>query len=268
MGSCMEMALLFLDGVILIGQAMWILDDPLQVTSSLLDPALFLGAVRSSLLWLSSTEAEYRALCSTAMEAVWLRRMLTEIGFSQTGPTELRVDNQSALALAKNPVFHARTKHMFNTILFVSGSWILSFQWFTVPRQTMRLIFSPNLCLKPLCFTTCRPWVFRPSQDLRGGVNLSIIIVSSSSPSEGCFVGVPAQELGNSVIYILFLFWEKKGGEGDCCPSLSVLEKRRGGGGLLSQSGLSRPAGLADQPPTAPIKEGLPSSFNNKAYDH
>ena len=61
---------------------------------------------------LSSTEAEYRAACSGTCEVVWLRRLLGEIGFSQQSPSIVLCDNQSCLAIARNPVFHACTKHI------------------------------------------------------------------------------------------------------------------------------------------------------------
>eukprot|EP00253_Pinus_taeda_P024360 PITA_24360 len=61
---------------------------------------------------LSSTEAEYRGAVKAACEAVWLRRMLVDMHVSQTGPTSLFCDNQGELKLAKNPVFHERTKHV------------------------------------------------------------------------------------------------------------------------------------------------------------
>ena len=61
---------------------------------------------------LSSTEAEYMALCAAAQEAVHLRRLLSDLGFEQKGPTIIYEDNQSCIALAKNPVHHARTKHI------------------------------------------------------------------------------------------------------------------------------------------------------------
>ncbi|MCO5588602.1 hypothetical protein L7F22_042559 [Adiantum nelumboides] len=60
---------------------------------------------------LSSTEAEYKAACFAACEAVWLRRILTDLGV-QVATTTLQCDNQSCMAIAKNPVFHARTKHI------------------------------------------------------------------------------------------------------------------------------------------------------------
>ena len=61
---------------------------------------------------LSSTEAEYRGAVKASCEAVWLRRMLADMHVFQTGPTSLFCDNQGVLKLAKNPVFHERTKHV------------------------------------------------------------------------------------------------------------------------------------------------------------
>lgn len=61
---------------------------------------------------LSSTEAEYIALSFASQEATWLRALLAELGFDQAEPTTIRVDNQSAIAIAENPVHHSRTKHM------------------------------------------------------------------------------------------------------------------------------------------------------------
>ncbi|PKU61734.1 Retrovirus-related Pol polyprotein from transposon TNT 1-94 [Dendrobium catenatum] len=60
----------------------------------------------------SSTEAEYRALSSATSDIIWLRRLLADFHIPQTEPTSLYCDNTSALALAHNPVFHARTKHI------------------------------------------------------------------------------------------------------------------------------------------------------------
>ena len=61
---------------------------------------------------LSSTKAEYKALCNATCEVVWLRRILEEIGGKQTEPTKVYCDNQSAVKLAHNPIYHARTKHI------------------------------------------------------------------------------------------------------------------------------------------------------------
>ncbi|PKU73279.1 Retrovirus-related Pol polyprotein from transposon TNT 1-94 [Dendrobium catenatum] len=60
----------------------------------------------------SSTEAEYRAIASATTEIIWLRRLLQELDIPQNVPTILYCDNTSAIALANNPVYHARTKHI------------------------------------------------------------------------------------------------------------------------------------------------------------
>ena len=61
---------------------------------------------------LSTAEAEYVALSTATQEAIWLRRLLADVGEPQEGPTEIYEDNQGAISMAKNPVGHARTKHI------------------------------------------------------------------------------------------------------------------------------------------------------------
>ena len=56
----------------------------------------------------SSAEAEYILAC----EIVWLRRILQDLGISQAEATSLFIDSQSAIKIAKNPVFHSKTKHV------------------------------------------------------------------------------------------------------------------------------------------------------------
>jgi hypothetical protein len=61
---------------------------------------------------LSSCEAEYIATTTAATLALWLSRMLAELLGRKVDVVELKVDSKSALALAKNPVFHERSKHI------------------------------------------------------------------------------------------------------------------------------------------------------------
>jgi hypothetical protein len=60
----------------------------------------------------STTEAEYHALGYAGKEAVWIRNLLRQLGFTQEQPTTIFGDNQGALALTDNPEFHPRTKHI------------------------------------------------------------------------------------------------------------------------------------------------------------
>jgi hypothetical protein len=59
----------------------------------------------------STCEAEYTAAFEASKEAVWLRTLLTSIGFSPTSPTTLLCDNNATITLSGDPAFHARVKH-------------------------------------------------------------------------------------------------------------------------------------------------------------
>ena len=61
---------------------------------------------------LSTTEAEYIALTHAAKEAIWLKNLLSELFGTIPGAIPILADNQSAIALAKDDRFHARTKHI------------------------------------------------------------------------------------------------------------------------------------------------------------
>ncbi|HEX4706357.1 MAG TPA: reverse transcriptase domain-containing protein, partial [Candidatus Udaeobacter sp.] len=74
--------------------------------------AISWGSKKQATIALSSTEAEYIAAAISAKEAVWLRGLLTELGIDTSSPTCIFIDNQSAIAIARNPEFHDRTKHI------------------------------------------------------------------------------------------------------------------------------------------------------------
>ena len=59
----------------------------------------------------SAAEAEYYAAVSAANEAMCIREVLNELGFSQ-GTIKIYEDNQACIALTKDPQDHKRTKHI------------------------------------------------------------------------------------------------------------------------------------------------------------
>ena len=61
---------------------------------------------------LSTCEAEYVALVSCVQEAKFLRCLYEDLSGDKVDTVDIFVDNQSAIALAKNPVLHQRTKHI------------------------------------------------------------------------------------------------------------------------------------------------------------
>ncbi|KAJ4813156.1 polyprotein [Rhynchospora pubera] len=76
------------------------------------DTAFTWVSKKQPIVTLSTCEAEYVAASSCVCHALWLRKLLKEMNFARDKPTEIRVDNKSAIELAKNPVHHERSKHI------------------------------------------------------------------------------------------------------------------------------------------------------------
>ncbi|KAH9665312.1 hypothetical protein KPL70_020298 [Citrus sinensis] len=68
-------------------------------------------SILQSTIALSTTEAEYMAATEAVKEAIWLKGLLGDLGVIQEN-IAVFCDNQSAIFLAKNQTYHARTKHI------------------------------------------------------------------------------------------------------------------------------------------------------------
>ncbi len=119
---------------------------------------------------LSTSEAEYIALCAATQEAVWLERLLRELGFSN-GPVRLLEDNQPCKVLspciAQNPIAHSRTKHIdikYHYIREVLQSNSINLQY---PTSEM----VADLLTKPLSRVTF--------ERLRTALGINIMLVES-----------------------------------------------------------------------------------------
>lgn len=60
----------------------------------------------------SSTEAEYRSMGSTTGEIQWVTYLLRDLDIEYTQPICIKCDNNAALHITANPIFHERTKHL------------------------------------------------------------------------------------------------------------------------------------------------------------
>jgi hypothetical protein len=67
---------------------------------------------KSTIIALSSTEAEYVGMFEASKIILWLRQLLLELGFPPTQPTILYEDNKSAIHISENGNDKGRTKHM------------------------------------------------------------------------------------------------------------------------------------------------------------
>ena len=102
---------------------------------------------------LSSTEAEYITLAEAAHEACWLRNLnlYNEFGYPQTQPTLIRGDNNGSIAMAKNPQFHQRSKHIAIRCHFICDlikDGILNIEECWDPEQTADVLTKPLTCFK------------------------------------------------------------------------------------------------------------------------
>jgi hypothetical protein len=61
---------------------------------------------------LSSCEAKYIAAVAVVCQGVWLTRLLSDMTGTDSRVPKLLVDNQSAIALCNNPIFHDQSKHI------------------------------------------------------------------------------------------------------------------------------------------------------------
>ncbi|CAL5368182.1 unnamed protein product [Camellia sinensis] len=59
----------------------------------------------------AEAEAEYVAATAAVNQALWIRKLMTDLHMEQQESTQIFVDNQAAISIASNPVFHGKTKH-------------------------------------------------------------------------------------------------------------------------------------------------------------
>ena len=98
-----------------------------------------------SLVALSTTELEYMAVVEATKEAIWLVGLVKELGIQQGG-VQLHCDCQSAIFLAKNQVYHARTKHIdvtFHKIKELDFSGELLFEKIYTSKNVENMLTKP-----------------------------------------------------------------------------------------------------------------------------
>ncbi|CAL9026844.1 unnamed protein product [Prunus brigantina] len=77
------------------------------------------ASVKQNTVALSTAEAEYVSASEATAQTIWLRFVLDDFGEMQSEATPLFCDNMSAISMAKNPVFHQRTRHINRRYHFI-----------------------------------------------------------------------------------------------------------------------------------------------------
>jgi Reverse transcriptase (RNA-dependent DNA polymerase)/gag-polypeptide of LTR copia-type/GAG-pre-integrase domain/Integrase core domain len=83
----------------------------------------------------SSVEAEYMACAHATKEAIWWRTLLSNLGKKIPNATTIYTDSQGAIALAKNPTHHPKTKHIDVQYHFIRE---------TIARKVIHLDYMPT----------------------------------------------------------------------------------------------------------------------------
>ena len=90
-----------------------------QGTFSTLQTVQSHGVHINKRLALFSCEAEFMAATDAAKQAIWPQDLLEEITGIKSKVVSIMIDNKSAIALRKNPVFHGRSKHIHRRYHFI-----------------------------------------------------------------------------------------------------------------------------------------------------
>ena len=79
---------------------------------SLGNAAIPWSSKKQSTMALSSTEAEYRGATVATCKSIWIKQLLQDLQVVVVDSIPIYYDNISYMQLAKNPMVHARMKHI------------------------------------------------------------------------------------------------------------------------------------------------------------
>ena len=99
------------------------------------DSPIAWSSKKQPIVALSTCEAEYIAITHAVKEAKFLSQLRADLTGSNVEQILLYVDNQSAIALAKNPVHHQRSKHIDIRYHYIRDE---------IKRESIRLEYIPS----------------------------------------------------------------------------------------------------------------------------
>lgn len=76
------------------------------------DPLISWRSKKQGTVSRSSAEAKYHFIATTTCGLVWLLQLLKDLNVNHSKPALLYYDNQAAIHIAADPVFHGHSKHI------------------------------------------------------------------------------------------------------------------------------------------------------------
>ncbi|CAN6547863.1 unnamed protein product [Malus baccata var. baccata] len=124
----------------------------------------------------SSTEPEYRSLANITAEIAWICKLLVDIGYKLPFSPQLWCDNVSSISLAKNPIFHAWTKHVEIDYHYIREKVLAKHFVHTTPTSVVALNAIPASIFTLFTIATSTFTIFTT---LSSNIKLSICLITS-----------------------------------------------------------------------------------------
>ncbi|KAH9651886.1 retrovirus-related pol polyprotein from transposon RE1 [Citrus sinensis] len=134
----------------------------------------------------SSTESEYRALSSACSELSWLQSLFSELNIVQLPTSVLWCDNQSAGELARNLVFHSKSKHIELDVHYIRDKVLskeLEVRYIPTKEQVADILTKP-LSLPKFSYFRSKLNVINKPLSLREDVKKAHLAYSTISQTE------------------------------------------------------------------------------------
>ena len=80
------------------------------------------SSTKQETVTLSSCKAEFMAGTEAARQTIWIKDLLCGVMGFKWKKAVIRIDNQSAIALTKNPVFYGRSKYILRDIILYENA--------------------------------------------------------------------------------------------------------------------------------------------------
>ena len=109
-------------------------------------------------------------MAATTIELIWLKALLASLGLFHASAVHLSCDSQTALHIAKNPVFHEYTKHIELDCHFVQEkleAGDISFSYISLKKQPVD-IFTKALGKKQFIYLQGKLGMINPHVHLEG----------------------------------------------------------------------------------------------------